>query len=173
MNRHFTCTGFLVQGDRTLLLWHPRLRMWVPPGGHLEPDEDPATAVLREIDEETGLAAEVLPLAQTFAFAYPSQVAPPFTILLEDSAESGQRHQHIDLIYFCRPQPEADPPPAEADGPPKADPPPDTIVAWVDEETLRANRPVELVGCGVSAPVSEDVRLLALTAMESTRSLGS
>jgi ADP-ribose pyrophosphatase YjhB (NUDIX family) len=139
--------------------------MWVPPGGHLEPDEDPVTAVLREIGEETGLTAEVLPLAQTFAFAYPGQVAPPFTILVEDSAEPGQRHQHIDLIYFCRPQPEADPP--------MADPPADTIVAWVDEETLRANRPVELVGCGVSAPVSEDVRLLALTAIESARSLGS
>ena len=163
MNRHFTCTGFLVQGNKTLLLWHPRLRMWVPPGGHLEPDEDPVTAVLREIGEETGLTAEVLPLAQTFAFAYPGQVAPPFTILLEDSAESGQRHQHIDLIYFCRP----------SDGPPKADPPADTIVAWVAEETLRADRPVELAGCGVSAPVSEDVRLLALTAIESARSLGS
>jgi ADP-ribose pyrophosphatase YjhB (NUDIX family) len=163
VNRHFTCTGFLVQGDKTLLLWHPRLRMWVPPGGHLEPNEDPVTAVLREIREETGLTAEVLPLAQTFAFAYPGQVAPPFTILVEDSAEPGQRHQHIDLIYFCRP----------VDGPPKADPPPDTIVAWVDEETLRADRPVELAGCGVSAPVSEDVRLLALTAIQSARSLGA
>ena len=163
MNRHFTCTGFLVRGDKTLLLWHPRLRMWVPPGGHLEPNEDPVTAVLREIREETGLTAEVLPLAQTFAFAYPGQVAPPFTILVEDSAEPGQRHQHIDLIYFCRP----------VDGPPKADPPPDTIVAWVDEETLRADRPVELAGCGVSAPVSEDVRLLALTAIQSARSLGA
>jgi len=165
VNRHFTCTGFLVQGNRTLLLWHPRMSAfggWVPPGGHLEPDEDPVTAVLREIGEETGLAAEVLPLAQTFAFAYPGQVAPPFTILLEDSAEPGQRHQHIDLIYFCRP----------ADGA-SLNPPPDTIVAWVDEETLRADRPVELVGCGVSAPVSEDVRILALTAIESARSLGS
>ena len=162
MNRHFTCTGFIVQGDRTLFLWHPRLRMWVPPGGHLEPDEDPVTAVLREIAEETGLAAQVLPLAQTFAFAYPGQVAPPFTILLEDSAEPGAPHQHIDLIYFCR----------LTDGA-TLSPPADTVLAWVDEETLRANRPVELAGCGVSASVSEDVRLLALTAIQSTRSLGS
>jgi len=43
----------------------------------------------------------------------------------------------------------------------------------VDEETLRADRPVELAGCGVSAPVSEDVRLLALTAIQSARSLGA
>jgi ADP-ribose pyrophosphatase YjhB (NUDIX family) len=161
MNRHFTCTGFLVQGNKTLLLWHPRLRMWVPPGGHLEPDEDPVTAVLREIREETGLAAEVLSLGPTFAFAYPGQVAPPFAILLEDSAEPSPAHQHVDLIYFCHP----------SDGS-ILTAPPDTVVAWVDEETLRANRPVELAGCGVSAPVSEDVRLLALTAIESARSLG-
>ena len=113
--------------------------------------------------ERNAAGKEIGRLSQTFPFAYPGQVAPPFTILLEDSAEPGQRHQHVDFIYFCRP----------VDGPPKADPPPDTIVAWVDEETLRANRPVELVGCGVSAPVSEDVRLLALTAIASARSLGS
>ena len=155
MNRHFTCTGFLVQGDKTLLLWHPRLRMWVPPGGHLEPDEDPVTAVLREIREETGLAAEVLPLNQTFPFAYPGQLVPPFTILLEDSAEPSPPHQHIDLIYFCRPADSA-----------ALRPPDGVIVAWVDAETLRANQPVELIGCGVSAPVSDDVRLLALAAIE-------
>ncbi len=161
MNRHFTCTGFVVQDDKTLLLWHPRLRMWVPPGGHLEPNEDPVTAVLREISEETGLTVEVLPLAETFPFAYPGQIAPPFTILLEDSADAGQPHQHIDLIYFCRP----------ADGA-SLGPPPGAIVAWVDEDTLRPNRPVDLVGCGVAAPVSDDVRLLALTAIQSARSLG-
>jgi len=173
MNRHFTCTGFLVEGDKTLLLWHPRLRMWMPPGGHLEPDEDPVTAVLREIREETGLAAQVLPLSQTFPFAYPGQLVPPFTILLEDSAEPAPPHQHIDLIYFCRPQPEADPPPAEADSA-SPRPPEGAIVAWVDEETLRANRPVDLIGCGLAAPVSDDVRLLALAAIELARQvLGS
>ena len=36
MERHFTVTGFVVDGERTLLLWHPLLQMWVPPGGHIE-----------------------------------------------------------------------------------------------------------------------------------------
>jgi ADP-ribose pyrophosphatase YjhB (NUDIX family) len=85
VRRHFTCTGFVVEGDKTLLLWHRRLQMWVPPGGHLEADEDPVSAVLREIREETGLEAEVLPLSQTYPFGYPGQIAPPYTILLEDS----------------------------------------------------------------------------------------
>ena len=160
MNRHFTCTGFLVEGDKTLLLWHQRLRMWVPPGGHLEPNEDPLTAVLREIREEAGLEAQVLPLNQTFPFAYPGQIAPPYTILLENSTEADEPHQHIDLIYFCRPTDNA-----------SLYPPQGAIVTWVDEEALRANRPLDLPGCGVAAPVSEDVQMLALTAIRLARSL--
>ncbi len=58
MRRHYTATGFVVQGDRTLLHWHKRLQQWMPPGGHIEPDEDPVQAVLREIREETELADE-------------------------------------------------------------------------------------------------------------------
>jgi len=161
VRQHFTCTGFVVEGDKTLLLWHPSARGgWVPPGGHLEPNEDPLTAVLREIREETGLAAQVLPLNQTFPFTYPGQIAPPYTILLENSAEPGEPHQHIDLIYFCRPTDSA-----------SLRPPQGAVVTWVDEEALRTNRPLDLAGCGVSVPVSEDVRMLALTAIGLARSL--
>lgn len=102
MSRHFTATGFVVQGDRTLLHWHKRLQQWMPPGGHIEPDENPVQAVLREIREETGAVAEVIPSAATLPFPYPDQLPPPYTILVEDSAEPGDPHQHIDLIYFCR-----------------------------------------------------------------------
>jgi 8-oxo-dGTP diphosphatase len=160
MKRHFTCTGFVVDGDRTLLLWHRRLRMWVPPGGHLEPDEDPVTAVLREIREETGLEAEVLPLSDTFPFPYPGQIAPPYTILLEDSAESGETHKHMDMIYFCRPTNSKTLHPRE-----------DTVVTWVEEGDLAADRPIDLAACGVSAPVSDDVRQLALAAIALARDL--
>jgi 8-oxo-dGTP diphosphatase len=160
VRQHFTCTGFVVEGDRTLLLWHQRLRAWVPPGGHLEADEDPVTAVLREISEETGLQAKVLPLGQTFPFGYPGQIVPPYTILLEDSAEPGEPHKHMDLIYFCRPANNASlSPPAEA------------VVTWVNEDALRANQPIDLPACGVCAPVNDDVRILALAAIRLARDL--
>src|SRR5439155_68249 len=71
MMRHFTATAFVVDGPRTLLHWHKRLQQWMPPGGHIEADEDPAQAVLREVAEETGLLAEVIPVQPTAAFAYP------------------------------------------------------------------------------------------------------
>jgi 8-oxo-dGTP pyrophosphatase MutT (NUDIX family) len=152
VRRHFTCTGFVFDGGRTLFLWHRHLRMWVPPGGHLLPDEDPVTGVLREIEEETGLLAEVVPTAPVFPFAYPGQIQPPYTMLLENSAEPGEPHQHIDFIYFCRPRAGA-----------RLSPPPGTVLAWATEQDLRQDRPLELEGaCGLSVPVPPDVRALAL-----------
>ncbi len=57
------CSGYLVSGDSVLLVYHNRFRLWVPPGGHLEPDETFAGTVEREFGEETGLAVEVLSAA--------------------------------------------------------------------------------------------------------------
>ena len=157
MRRHFTATGFVVEGDRTLLHWHKSLQQWVPPGGHVEPDEDPLQAVLREVQEETGIAAEVIPSAPVLPFPYPGQVQPPYTILIEESHEPGERHQHIDLIYFCRPADGSDHDPALGD------------FHWLDEDALRSNQPLELAACGVTIPLTEDVRLLALKAIEAAR----
>jgi len=164
MRRHFTATGFVVQGGRTLLHWHRRLQQWMPPGGHIEPDEDPVAAVLREIREEAGLAAEVISEGPRLPFPYPGQLPAPYTILLEDSPEPGEPHQHIDLIYFCR----------TADGN-AGDPPPASSFRWVDEATLRSQQPLELAGCpdAVGVRPAEDVRQLALIAIEAGRRAGS
>ncbi len=159
MRRHFTATGFVVQTSRTLLHWHKRLQQWMPPGGHVEPDEDPVQAVLREIREETGSAAEVIPSVPTLPFTGPSQLPPPYTILVEDIPEPGDTHQHIDFIYFC----------SLADGAPD---PSLGDFHWVDEDTLRANQPLDLappLADGLAVPIAEDVRLLAIKAIQTAR----
>ena len=63
--RHFTATGFLSHDGRTALHWH-RLGKWLPPGGHLEENEDPVQTVLREIEEETGIPARVIETATAY-----------------------------------------------------------------------------------------------------------
>src|SRR6185436_11082971 len=60
MERHFVATGYVVRDGKTLLLYHKKLKMWLPPGGHIDEGELPEEAVLREIREETGLEAEVI-----------------------------------------------------------------------------------------------------------------
>jgi 8-oxo-dGTP pyrophosphatase MutT (NUDIX family) len=64
---HITCTGLVLSPgrDRILLVLHRRLRGWLLPGGHVEPN-DPfiGDAGRREVVEETGaiMCAEPAPL---------------------------------------------------------------------------------------------------------------
>ena len=150
--RHFTATGFVVRDDRVLLHWHPKVREWLPPGGHIDENEDPVQAVLREIKEETGLRGEVVPTGPRFDLDYPTQVQPPFTIMVEDihDPEAGY-HQHIDMIYFCR---LVGPPGPLKDG-----------WLWVSRDDLTNRTPLK--GADVPpAPPPDDVCLLALRALD-------
>ncbi len=156
MIRHFTVTGFVVQGDRTLLHWHRKEQMWLPPGGHVEPDEDPVQAVLREVREETGLDAEIVATGTPYRFQQPQPLASPAAMLVADVKEGP--HQHIDMIYFLR---------ARNGGRPQAQA--EDAFAWVDEQTLRRREPVDLTSCGVVAPVADDVCELGLAAIDAVR----
>jgi 8-oxo-dGTP pyrophosphatase MutT (NUDIX family) len=155
VRKHFTATAFVVRGDATLLHWHKRLSQWMPPGGHIEDDEDPVEAVLREVREETGLVCKVMATSERHAFTYPEQLPAPYTILVEDIPGPGGPHKHIDLIYFVRP----------LEGAPH-EPVDDPTLRWVSSAELQEAGPLDVAGCGVSAAVPEDVRLLAMMAIE-------
>ncbi len=56
---HFTASAFVLSPDEAeiALIFHPKLRRWLQPGGHLEPqDADPLAAARREVAEEIGLS---------------------------------------------------------------------------------------------------------------------
>ena len=106
MHRHFTVSGFVSHQGRTALHRHARLGLWLPPGGHIEADEDPAQAVLREVLEESGLTVEILPTSPRFTAEPPSQLPVPVKVGVYDIPKDGvldEPHQHIDFIYFTRP----------------------------------------------------------------------
>lgn len=55
---HFTASALVLSPNRTriALIWHPRLKRWLQPGGHLEPDDPgPLEAARREVAEELGI----------------------------------------------------------------------------------------------------------------------
>jgi len=161
VKRHLTATAFVVKDGRTLLHWHKRLQQWLPPGGHMEPNEDPVQSALREVREETGLATEVIATGSSLSFDYPEQLPAPYTILVEDIPGPDEPHKHIDFIYFVRP----------IDGA-SHDSVDDPTLRWVSAEELREDAPLDVTGCGVSAKIVDDVRELALISID-TASHGS
>ncbi len=56
--------SYFVLVDRTrkslLLMDHIKAGLWLPTGGHVEPDEDPHDTVIRELDEELGPRAALV-----------------------------------------------------------------------------------------------------------------
>jgi 8-oxo-dGTP pyrophosphatase MutT (NUDIX family) len=101
MERHLTVSGFVVHQGRTALHWHRKVGLWLPAGGHIEANEDPVQAVLREVEEEFAVQAEVLSLGPRVAYAGgPTQIEPPYTILTFPFPDPP--HEHIDLVYFLR-----------------------------------------------------------------------
>ena len=50
--RFVYAVGF--EGDRYLMVYNPMRRGWEMPGGHMEEDESPEEAIMREFMEESG-----------------------------------------------------------------------------------------------------------------------
>ena len=97
----FTVTPIIIHPDKNkiLLVYHPRYDKWISVGGHIELDEDPEEALLREISEETGLEVHVLsekpPLKGK---GFKALFAPRFM----DIHEANPPHKHIGMVYFCQ-----------------------------------------------------------------------
>lgn len=157
--RHMTATGFLVWDGKVLLHWHRKNRLWLPFGGHIEPGEDPVQTVLREVEEESGIAAEVIPHAPRYPFDEPRQLPPPVTILLERATDGQTWHEHIDLIYFCRPRHGVSGLALDRD----------PTLRWLSEAELVANVPVAPTPDEPPVPIPLDVRTLALEAIRAAR----
>ena len=56
----FTVAIFVVQQSRVLVIHHKKLNKWLPLGGHIELDEDPEQAALRETKEESGIDVDLI-----------------------------------------------------------------------------------------------------------------
>lgn len=159
--RHHTATAYVVAGGRTLLLWHSKLRMWLPPGGHLEPNEDPVQGALREAAEESGLMVEVIAPADLLAVERPVVLPPPAVILVEDIVRADQPfHQHIDHVYFTRATQTVD----------FAAPIPHGAHHWFSLDELAEAFSLHAPD-GTLVPVAEDVRLLGIRALAAAAAL--
>jgi 8-oxo-dGTP pyrophosphatase MutT (NUDIX family) len=106
MKKEFTASVYLIDNQKVLLIYHPKLQKWLPPGGHVEADETPAEAARREVLEETGLEIEFY-LQENISVNYwnAKSIERPYLCLLENipAYRDMPSHQHIDFVYVGRP----------------------------------------------------------------------
>src|SRR5271170_3505939 len=97
----FTVAIFVVRDAKVLLVLHRKLGKWLPLGGHIELEEDPEMAALREAKEESGLDVELLgERPPTTGPGTRALIAPRFL----DIHRITDTHEHIGMIYWARPR---------------------------------------------------------------------
>ncbi|MFA5186059.1 MAG: NUDIX domain-containing protein [Patescibacteria group bacterium] len=95
----FAVTAYIVHAGKVLLIKHKALGIWLPVGGHVELDEDPETAILREVREESGLEIQLLGQRSDVPTPNGRSLIPPMFMDIHDITPT---HRHIGLVYLAR-----------------------------------------------------------------------
>jgi 8-oxo-dGTP pyrophosphatase MutT (NUDIX family) len=92
---HITASGLVVKDGEALLIFHPYIKRWFQPGGHIDEGDSPIEAAIREVYEETGYVCEL-----------DSDSQDPIDIDIHEIPENPKKgegaHLHIDLLYRLR-----------------------------------------------------------------------
>ena len=96
--RHFCASTFVINPDnkKVLLVKHKKYNKWLQPGGHIEENETPEEAAIREVYEETGIKITLL----GERFPREDDMIRPLGIQC-NRKENGDRM--IDIIYYGKP----------------------------------------------------------------------
>lgn len=97
-NKSITATVYIVNNEKVLLHKHKKYNTWFPVGGHLEPDELPHQAAIREAKEETGLDITLVKTENVsyFNIGRVDRLPTPFCLYHEGDVEE----QFLDFIYI-------------------------------------------------------------------------
>ena len=85
---------------RVLLRFHDKHKMWLVPGGHIELNELPHEAAVREVEEEVGLKVELYTGHQSFQHKT-ERYEELFTPNFMNIHNVGPDHRHLSLVYFA------------------------------------------------------------------------
>lgn len=91
---------FIVYKNKVLLRMHDKYKIWLSVGGHIELDENPIEAAIREVKEEVGLNIEILDSKKLpeKEFDYESLLVPRYL----GSHTVNDTHKHIVFVYFAK-----------------------------------------------------------------------
>ena len=95
----FTADVFVVHKNKVLLRMHDKYHMWLCVGGHIELDENPNQAALREVKEEVGLDIRLVGDGKIIddTDGHTELIRPRFLNIHRINAN----HQHVGLVYFA------------------------------------------------------------------------
>jgi 8-oxo-dGTP pyrophosphatase MutT (NUDIX family) len=99
----FVADAYIVYNNRVLLRMHDKYKNWLPPGGHIEPDEDPTQAAIREAKEEVGLDIELVDTDPPTPH-FPDYFSTSTELMLPRSINRhriNETHEHISFGYFA------------------------------------------------------------------------
>ncbi|MBI5733812.1 MAG: NUDIX domain-containing protein [Candidatus Kerfeldbacteria bacterium] len=92
-------TGYIIHENKVLLIHHKKLNLWLAVGGHIDENETPDQALLREIKEEVGIDVEILNVSNLPKEANVKyNLATPFYVNVHSVGD----HDHCSLFYVCR-----------------------------------------------------------------------
>ncbi len=94
----FTASAYIVHKNTVLLRKHDKYGAWLDVGGHIELDEDPNQAVLREVKEEVGLDITLAGTVRTFDDKPEIELIPPRFL---NRHHISPTHEHVDHVYFA------------------------------------------------------------------------
>jgi 8-oxo-dGTP pyrophosphatase MutT (NUDIX family) len=105
MEKQLTATAYIVNNQEVLLIYHKKMQKWLPPGGHVDPNELPSDAAIREAFEETGIEIEIITQENVWVKNWNAKSFPrPYLCLLEEipAYRDQPAHQHMDFIYVAK-----------------------------------------------------------------------
>ncbi len=100
----WTATVFIVHEDKVLLRWHEKYHILIGVGGHVELNEDPVQAAIRECKEEVGLDVTIYDMSTPppKLNAGSKHLALPAHMNIHYIGGVQEGHQHIDLLYYAK-----------------------------------------------------------------------
>lgn len=99
MKTHITVVAYIIYENKVLLAHHKKYDLWLPPGGHIEENEDFEQALLREIKEEISIDIEILNQSDIPVVGDTVRNIPaPFYSNVHKVLD----HQHCCLYYLCK-----------------------------------------------------------------------
>jgi len=96
----FCSEVFIVFKNTVLLRKHDKLKIWLSVGGHIELNEDPNEAAIREVTEEVGLEISLFNEDKDKPDFSKNKVliSPQYL----DRHSISDQHEHIAFIYFAK-----------------------------------------------------------------------